>query len=193
MVILGFSVKLPVYLLHYWLPIAHVEAPTFGRVVLAGLLLKLGGCGLLRVSFSFEGLPLLKYCLMSYLLISTIYSVIACCIQADIKRLVAYSSVFHITFLLGPILCRRVLSQRVSLYLMITHGFVSPLIFFLVGLLYTIYGRRMRVRIGNLILLSPIIYIVVVLRFCMNVPTPPFGSFVGEVLAFLSLYLIFVP
>ena len=139
LVFLGFSVKLPLFGLHYWLPIAHVEAPTFGRTILAGLLLKLGGMGLYRsYSFIFSGetrnsLPSL---FLRYFVTGLIIRGLFCCFQSDSKRLVAYSSVAHIIILMflvsNPYLCRR-FTLLIVIYF---HGLISPLIFSLVGVLY---------------------------------------------------------
>ena len=90
-----FAVKLPVYGLHYWLPMAHVEAPTFGSILLAGVLLKLGGVGLIRFS-PLIALDLLKSVFLGYSLVLMVFVTLVCCIQSDFKRLVAYSSVSHI-------------------------------------------------------------------------------------------------
>lgn len=132
LLLLCFAVKLPLYGLHYWLPMAHVEAPTSGRMILAGILLKLGGVSLLRISclVSFTSSECL---LLSYLCFSLIISSVVTSLQADFKRLVAYSSVVHITVLLIPLISNTSFSSRALLMIMVYHGLVSPIIFILVG------------------------------------------------------------
>lgn len=143
-VVLSFSVKLPVFGLHFWLPIAHVEAPTFGSIILAGLLLKMGGCGLIRCLPLLEGgvLETLREWFRVYLLAALVFSSLLCLAQRDFKRLVAYSSVVHITVVLSLLCTPSPLSIRVILVLLVTHGLSSPLLFFIVGMVYSIFSTR---------------------------------------------------
>jgi len=191
----SFSVKLPLYGLHFWLPIAHVEAPTFGSIILAGILLKLGGCGLLR-SFSILAphIRTFNYYILSYIVFSVIISSISCCFQSDFKRLVAYSSVVHIRCVPLLLLVGSPMSLKALLILIVFHGLSSPLIFFLVGLVYKIFNSRLFVLVRGLILISPLLSFLTLLLFLISIPTPPFPPFISEVLIFisglsLSLYL----
>jgi len=185
----SFAVKLPVYGLHYWLPIAHVEAPTFGSIVLAGLLLKIGGCGLLRA------LPLLTPSirnlvrgLLGYLIISVIVSSIVTCHQSDFKRLVAYSSVVHITLVVLLVLTPSALSLKALLMLIVFHGLVSPMLFYLVGAIYNAYGTRVIYLLRGLVFLNPLFAFLTTLSFTLAIPVPPFAPFVGEVLLFIASF-----
>lgn len=186
-ILLSFRVKLPVYGLHYWLPIAHVEAPTFGSIILAGLLLKIGGCGLIRFRFLFTtSFTLSMSWLLSYLLISIVVVSFICCRQSDIKRLVAYSSVLHITVVLLIILVNNSLSLTTSLILMTFHGLSSPLLFYFVGNIYSLYKTRLLISLRGLLLLSPLLALMSLLNFILNIPVPPFPAFLSEVLVFVS-------
>ena len=187
---LGFSVKLPLFGLHYWLPIAHVEAPTFGRTILAGLLLKLGGVGLYR-SYSFiflgEASNSLPRFFSSYFVVGLILRGLFCCFQSDSKRLVAYSSVAHIIILIflvsSPYLCR----SFTLLIVIYFHGLISPLIFRLVGVLYSVGSSRRLLLLRGLWSYTPILILFLAFRFLGNIPIPPTPGFLAEVLFFIQI------
>lgn len=180
-----FAVKLPVYGLHFWLPIAHVEAPTFGSMILAGVLLKLGGVGLIRC-INYVDLLSLKSILLSYLLVFMIYVTIVCTFQSDFKRLVAYSSVSHIMSIPLLYLSNTIISIKRILILILFHGLSSPILFMLVGILYSLYSTRQLIIIRGLILLSPLTSLIIVLAFFFTISAPPFPSFVSEVYFLVS-------
>lgn len=189
LVFLCFAVKLPIYGLHYWLPIAHVEAPTFGSVILARILLKLGGVGLIRL------LPILdivgiKSFMLAYLISFTIYRTVICCFQSDFKRLIAYSSVSHMIVVPLLMLSRNILSMQSIILVMLLHGLSSSLIFFSVGLLYNIYNTRQLVLLRGFILISPIFRLLLVLTFFFTLSAPPFPSYVAEVYFMLATYAL---
>jgi len=181
--------------LHFWLPIAHVEAPTFGSMILAGVLLKLGGVGLVRFTPMID-LPLLQSLLLSYLFVFLLISTVVCCYQSDFKRLVAYSSVSHIMPIPLLLLSSNSLSTKTLLLCMFFHGFSSPVLFMLVGVLYAAFSTRQLMLIRGLILTSPLLSFQCVLAFFYTISAPPFPSFASEVFVlvrslFLSNYLIF--
>ena len=187
---LGFSVKLPLFGLHYWLPLAHVEAPTFGRTILAGLLLKLGGVGLYR-SYSFiflgESRRSLPGFFLRYFIVGLILRGLFCCFQSDSKRLVAYSSVAHIIILIflvrNPYLCSRFTLLMVIYF----HGLISPLIFRLVGVLYSIGSSRSLLLLRGLRYYIPLVILFLAFRFLSNIPVPPTAGFLAEVLFFIQI------
>lgn len=190
-----FSVKLPIYGLHFWLPIAHVEAPTFGSIVLAGVLLKLGGVGLIRSLWVFSGTHL-STLLLGYCILGLCFVTYLCCFQSDLKRLIAYSSVSHMMSVPPLILLSSSTSFYRAILIMLFHGLSSPLLFALVGVLYSIFSTRQLVFVRGLLLTSPLLSFLAILSFLFRVSTPPFPSFFAEVLFVLcsvSLTLFFVP
>jgi len=184
-----FAVKLPIYGIHYWLPIAHVEAPTFGSVILARILLKLGGVGLVRL-LSLIDLASINFYFLSYFIIFTFFSTLICCFQSDIKRLIAYSSVSHIILIPFIIFRSNILSIQTITMVILFHGLSSTLLFIRVGLLYSIYNTRILVLIRGLILLSPFFSFLLILTFFFTLSAPPFPSYVAEVYFLLSTYFL---
>lgn len=184
-VFLSFSVKLPIFGLHFWLPMAHVEAPTFGSIILAGILLKLGGIGLIRF-YGFINWYFIQELFLSYFFIFLVVSTIICCYQSDFKRLVAYSSVSHIIPIPILIISSNILSFKCTLMLIFFHGFASPILFMLVGLIYIMFSTRQILLIRGILLVSPLLSFIFVLAFFYTMSAPPFPSFVAEVFILLS-------
>lgn len=168
---------------------AHVEAPTFGSVILARVLLKLGGVGLYRLSPIID-LNMIRGFILSYFIIFTVYRTIVCCFQSDFKRLIAYSSVSHIIVIPFLIFSNSILSIQRLIIIILFHGISSTLIFIRVGLLYTIYSSRQLVLMRGLILSSPLLRMILVLTFFYTLSAPPFPSFVAEVYFIISRYIL---
>lgn len=194
-----FAVKLPIYGLHFWLPMAHVEAPTFGSIILAGVLLKLGGIGLFRFSL-FIDFYRIKYILLGYFIVFTVFVTIVCCLQSDFKRLVAYSSVSHIIVIPLLFLSLKFISLKSLLLIMLFHGLSSPIMFIIVGIIYSMASTRQHILVRGIVLISPVITFFLILVFFFTLRAPPFPSFIGELIILLStffitkyLFLIFLP
>jgi len=171
------------------LPIAHVEAPTHGSMILAGVLLKLGGVGLVRC-FSLTNWYILSSFFCSYFLIFLVYVPIVCAFQSDFKRLIAYSSVSHI-IVIPILLCfYRVLSIKTIILILLFHGLRSPLLFSIVGSVYSYYSTRQLVYIRGLHLISPLFSFILVIGFFFTLCVPPFPSFVAEAIFFISSFTL---
>lgn len=189
-ILFAFAVKLPLYGAHHWLPLAHVEAPTYGSIILAGILLKIGGCGLLRF-FSVLHFPLVfKCCVVSYCVVSLVVVSILTSYQSDLKRLVAFSSVVHMSIIVVAIFSGVGLAYKALLFLIVTHAFSSPLMFMLVGVVYRSFNTRLILLVRGILLLSPQVFSYFLLVFLMNVPTPPFRSFLAELYMFLGVFFM---
>jgi len=187
-ILIVFAVKLPVYGLHFWLPIAHVEAPTFGSIILAGVLLKLGIIGIVRFRILFQKGILFIW--EGYFILAIFISTALCCFQNDFKVMIAYSSISHIRAIPLLILCYRKLSFRLMLTISVFHGFSSILFFILVGVLYKVYGTRNLIFIGGIMWLLPSLSFIRIIGIIAALPIPPFPSFIREVLIFSLLTLI---
>jgi NADH-quinone oxidoreductase subunit M len=171
------------------LPEAHVEAPTAGSVILAGLLLKLGGYGFIRVLLTifpkstFFFLPLTD----TFAIISIIYASLTTIRQIDMKRIIAYSSVAHMNLVVLGIFSGNIQGIAGSIFLMIGHGIVSSALFFLIGVIYDKYGTRSIYYYGGLVQTMPL-FATQLLFFCMaNIGLPGTCNFVGEFIVFVGL------
>ena len=189
---LSFASKIPMFPLHIWLPEAHVEAPSVGSVLLAGILLKLGVFGFVRYSLCLFPDASLFFSPVIYLLsiFGIIYGSMNALRQTDIKRIIAYSSVAHMNLVTLGIFSFNIIGIEGSLIQSLSHGFVSGALFFLVGILYSRYHSRSLYYYGGLVHLMPV-YTILFLIFTMaNIALPGTSSFVGEFLILLGIFKI---
>jgi proton-translocating NADH-quinone oxidoreductase chain M len=187
---LSFASKIPMFPFHIWLPEAHVEAPTVGSVLLAGILLKLGVYGFLRFSLSLFPEASLYFSPLVYLLsvLGVIYASLSAIRQTDLKRIIAYSSVAHMNLVTLGIFSFNTIGIEGSILQSISHGFVSGAMFLLIGVLYDRYHSRFLYYYGGLVHMMPV-YSVFLLIFTMaNIALPGTSSFVGEFLLLTGIY-----
>jgi proton-translocating NADH-quinone oxidoreductase chain M len=186
----SFASKIPMFPFHVWLPEAHVEAPTVGSVLLAGILLKLGVYGFLRFSLSLFPDASLFFSPLVYLLsiLGIIYASLCAIRQTDLKRIIAYSSIAHMNLVTLGIFSFNVIGIEGAILQSISHGFVAGAMFLLIGILYDRYHSRLLYYYGGLVHMMPI-YSVIFLLFTMaNIALPGTSSFVGEFLLLAGVY-----
>lgn len=188
----SFAVKLPMWPVHTWLPDAHVEAPTAGSVILAGVLLKMGGYGFLR--FSIPMFPLGTEMFANYVfalsVIAIIYTSLVALAQEDMKKLIAYSSIAHMGYVTMGIFSLNEQGVQGAVFQMLSHGWISGALFLCVGVVYDRMHTREIAAYGGLATRMPV-YAAIFLLFTMaNVGLPGTSGFVGEFLTIIGVFQV---
>ena len=189
---LAFAVKVPMFPFHTWLPDAHVEAPTAGSVILAGIMLKMGTYGFIRFALPlFPGVALTPWVrdgVLALAVIGILYGALVAMVQPDFKKLVAYSSVSHLGFVMLGIFALTVNSVQGALMVMISHGISTGALFFLVGMVYERRHSRLIADYGGIAKVMPMFAAFLTLVALSSIGLPGTNGFVGEFLVLLGAF-----
>jgi NADH-quinone oxidoreductase subunit M len=186
----SFAVKMPMWPVHTWLPDAHVEAPTAGSVILAGVLLKMGGYGFLRFSLPMFPDASVYFAPLVFALsiIAIIYTSLVALVQEDMKKLIAYSSVAHMGFVTMGLFAANTQGVQGAVYQMVSHGLVSGALFLCVGVVYDRLHTREIAAYGGLVKRMPRYALVMMVFTLANVGLPGTSGFVGEFLTLIGAF-----
>nr|FAA04190.1 TPA: NADH dehydrogenase subunit 4 [Cirrodrilus suzukii] len=188
MMILAFMVKLPMYLTHLWLPKAHVEAPVAGSMILAAVLLKLGGYGLIRMSQIFPSMNNSNSLLfISISMAGAVITGFICLRQADMKCLIAYSSVGHMGLLIAGVCSSSKLGMSGSISMMIAHAFSSSAMFIMANFTYEKFNTRSLFMTKGLLMLTPMMTFWWLMFIISNMAAPPSYNLMSEVMLMISI------
>ena len=178
----GFAIKVPMFPFHTWLPLAHVEAPTAGSIILAGVMLKIGGYGLLRFNMGMTplGAQVLFPFLATLAVIGIIYGALVSLAQTDAKKLVAYSSVSHMGFIVLGIFAMNPTGMEGAVIQMVNHGITTGALFACIGVFYERYHTREMAEVGGLWERFPLLAFFLILASLGSAAVPGLNGFVGE-------------
>jgi len=187
---LSFAIKVPMFPFHTWLPDAHVEAPTAGSVILAGVLLKMGGYGFLRFAMpifpeaAIKAIPLI----VTLAIIGIIYGALVAMVQQDVKKLVAYSSVSHLGFVMLGLFALNTQAVEGAVYQMLSHGLSTGALFLLVGVIYERRHTRMISAFGGLARSMPVYAVFFMIVMLSSIGLPGLNGFIGEFLILIGAF-----
>ena len=188
----SFAVKMPMWPVHTWLPDAHVQAPTAGSVILAGVLLKLGGYGFIRFSLPMfpDASADLAWLVFALSMVAVIYTSLVALVQSDMKKLIAYSSVAHMAIVTVGLFAFNVQGIEGAMMVMLGHGLVSGALFLCVGVIYDRLHTREIARYGGLSINMPKYALFFLLFTMASIGLPGTSNFVGEFLALAGIYKV---
>ncbi len=187
---LSFAIKVPMFPFHTWLPDAHVEAPTAGSVILAGVLLKMGTYGFFRFAMplfpeaALRAVPLI----VTLAIIGIVYGALVAMVQKDVKKLVAYSSVSHLGFVMLGLFALNTQAVEGAVYQMLNHGLSTGALFLLVGVIYERRHTRLIDSFGGLTKVMPVYAVIFMIVTLSSMGLPPLNGFVGEFLILLGAF-----
>ena len=189
---LAFAIKVPMFPFHTWLPDAHVEAPTAGSVILAGIMLKMGTYGFLRFAMPFfpeaAMTPAIRATILALGVIGVVYGALVAMVQPDFKKLVAYSSVSHLGFVMLGIFALTLQSVQGALMVMINHGISTGALFFLIGIIYERRHSRLIADYGGIARVAPMFAALLTLVALSSIGLPGTNGFVGEFMVLVGAF-----